>query len=482
MLDIKNTELEIDTQFDIFDGPVLEAIKFYSRRLIEDIYMFYSDNHWNPKFCKNKEFLRDPFWPSLCLLRDKNEFKYNKLTLILVPLDRVGAAQGASGCKVTICYFVLSNVALRELSGNDYKIISLPLILKFEYKTSNKLQLEFDNAQSVKVFADHSDGCFALPLKFDDEHERISVLWSSFKSNNYFCHSSVYGLGQTADKDSIAMLTELNLWKLIKEYNEQNDERTFSNIQNILNVIYSNLKPFHLRLGYNSTEVRNIIEEYRWYLRGIESEKDNSWRNIWENVWADKTIKLIDEFGGKSWVNPIYILEQLNNFNVSLHMGSVHGDLHPRNIVISHGNIPHMIDFAWSQDMVHIVKDFVLMECNFRFVVLKSQIKYSDCLELAKSITNESLNNYMVKSKNIYLSKIASIIKLIRDKLIEHIGSQINWNEEYIVPLFLVSMGLLRFIDSYNNQTATRLTILELAKYINDEIITKKEDCITDEI
>jgi len=53
-------------------------------------------------------------------------------------------------------------------------------------------------------------------------------------------------------------------------------------------------------------------------------------------------------------------------------LGAIQGDLHPGNIVYTRGGRPAIIDFGWASDKAHVAKDFVLLECNLRFLFLNN--------------------------------------------------------------------------------------------------------------
>ncbi|ACF45691.1 hypothetical protein Paes_0639 [Prosthecochloris aestuarii DSM 271] len=101
--------------------------------------------------------------------------------------------------------------------------------------------------------------------------------------------------------------------------------------------------------------------------------------------------KKIQDFD-KEWINPFWVFDKIKNNLISLKMGAIHGDLHPRNIVISHDDIPKIIDFGWTQPEAHFAKDFALMEANIRFVSLKPDYSYSYLTKLSKSIESDSIS------------------------------------------------------------------------------------------
>ena len=63
-------------------------------------------------------------------------------------------------------------------------------------------------------------------------------------------------------------------------------------------------------------------------------------------------------------------------------LGAVHGDLHPKNIVLgNYGNV-QIIDFGWAGVDPHVVVDYALLDINIRGTTLPSQISEHSILDL----------------------------------------------------------------------------------------------------
>jgi hypothetical protein len=146
-----------------------------------------------------------------------------------------------------------------------------------------------------------------------------------------------------------------------------------------------------------------------------------------------------------------------------MRLGAIHGDLHAGNIVYTRVARPALIDFGWAQDGAHIAKDFVLMECNLRFLTLRSQIKDE---ELDRFVEWIAWDKPIPVDIDDYLKGRSELVLKLRLKATEVFPSSTDWNREYIVPLFLVAFGLLRFAPQLGNQRAAVQSVLALAQHV----------------
>jgi hypothetical protein len=65
-----------------------------------------------------------------------------------------------------------------------------------------------------------------------------------------------------------------------------------------------------------------------------------------------------------------------------------------------------------------------------------------------------------------YLDERTRLIRRLRGKAAEVFPEDTDWDREYIVPLFLVAFGLLRFAPQLGNQQAAVQFVLALTRYI----------------
>src|SRR5207249_1485971 len=102
--------------------------------------------------------------------------------LILVPLERLGAAQGFSGSHVMIGYFCTDDNQILPSRPMVVKTLRLVEGGRTEEKNAaqEKLEQEWNSAKQIRLHAAYNVGAFATPLRYDKPN---SVLWSPFKSS-----------------------------------------------------------------------------------------------------------------------------------------------------------------------------------------------------------------------------------------------------------------------------------------------------------
>jgi hypothetical protein len=154
-----------------------------------------------------------------------------------------------------------------------------------------------------------------------------------------------------------------------------------------------------------------------------------------------------------------------------LSCGAIHGDLHPRNVILGEKSEPFLIDYGWARDSQHVAKDFVLLECNLRFVTLPPEIPEKDVLAMCTWL---SMRDAPPSVTDPVCEVRCELIRTVRRSLVSVIAEspkgaapQLFWITEYVAPLFLVALGLFQHLPNYSNQLAARLTVLSLATYIN---------------
>jgi hypothetical protein len=127
--------------------------------------------------------------------------------------------------------------------------------------------------------------------------------------------------------------------------------------------IYEKLYQRNCRKTFEGVKaIRNVLgAEYEWYLRHNRSERlVKAW------LGTSRDIERIEIYGD-SLPNPLQLVQRLLKVERNLPVSTVHGDLHPSNVVLDGREDPHLIDFNWCKNDAHILKDFLVMECSIRF-------------------------------------------------------------------------------------------------------------------
>lgn len=287
----------------------------------------------------------------------------------------------------------------------------------------------------------------------------FDVLWSLFSASAPLWHESVRGLTSSEN------LKVSDLRDPLQRNNKDIVSRVFQ-------ATYATMRNLHVPFGRRKRVSRRVIVEYEWYLRGLGKVWGSEWASVFGPVSDTNT-----QFAAKEWANPLWLIERLKDVSCDFTIGAVHGDLHPGNVVITSNDQPRIIDFGWAHDDAHIAKDFVLMECNLRFLFLRPQLASEEVDRLANWIQwGVEIPNGLTP----YCKDRCELVLALRGHAREALGEQADWNREYLLPLFLVAFGLLRFAPQLGNQQAAILTVLALATHIRDcGILNGDEGAIT---
>ncbi|MCP4372385.1 MAG: phosphotransferase [Deltaproteobacteria bacterium] len=437
-------------EFDLLDQEELEAIKHSAQNLLNRIFTSKAaDGTWN---------IRESIWPVIEIKKVGVQ-----AGLVLLPLSRIGGSEGYGGGRVMIGYFV-------DCSKNERILPSRPMVVKITQpqlkanKLHDILESEQSAAMSIRPFVLNKDS-FAIPLHFDgaDNPDGYSVLWAPFSSSRWIWDHR---------RKSRLSLEIYDLWQLLKKEEDMDIQRVnFSTSGHdackIISDVFKLLMPFHK--GGKSDPVppfkRYITQEYRNDLKRIEGP----WVKKWKHIWGTEVEKYTNDLN-VTWVNPFWVLEKIRLLpEVPLYCGAIHGDLHPKNIVLSENKLPFIIDFEFASDQSHITKDFVLMECNFRFVALSPNIPYETLATMSQWIGFDDTN--IPDYDNEYCHQRIKLISTLREIARDTFPKETNWDIEYILPLFLTALSLLRFMSNFDNQTAARVCILSMANYLEAHIL-----------
>lgn len=384
--------------------------------------------------------LLDVVWPGLTASQITATWLAS-VSLSLVPLARVGQMEGKSGSLVLVGRFHAAAAARP----------SHPLIVKTRRKSDARLRDEWDQAMLAKPHTYDRRDSFAIPIAFDDESD-FEVLWS-------LCMPNI--------RESETPVVDLSILPKVRDLREllresRTDDLAHTDPGQTLRQTYALLRNLHRdsasRLERPARDERTWGEEYEWYLRGY-SPSGGAWGAEWGNVWDAGT----KDDGPAEAMTPPQVVKALQSVRAIMQMGTVHGDLHPGNILLRANESPAIIDFGWARTGSHIAKDFVLMECNLRFMFLRPQIRHDDL---------EAFSNWVDWDASLpeglpaYLVARAALISEVRGAARDVFLADTDWISEYLVPLFLTAFGLLRFAPQLGNQVAAVMLVEALAKRV----------------
>ena len=394
--------------------------------------------------------VRESIWPARAQKGTRLHQKSLGANLVLQPLSRFGAQEGLSGSRVMISYFE---------DPDNMILYSRPMVVKLAKPTPvrDKLVDEMKNAQSIRSFAAYTKHRLAVPIHLDKsditQGRPFTVLWSPFSSSSSIWQD--YKLGQRPRP-------ALGIRDMAAYLDTTNPPHHRIELSHTIEEIFRLLLPFHLKNGRASSSMVSLRNEYSWYLHTPYS------RNNMHEFWGIEDT--IEDLLGRQTINPMKVLERLLKCRFNLQRGAIHGDLHPHNVVFSDTGAAHIIDFGWAQPNRHIAIDFVLLECNLRFVWLPHSVPMKSIDAMASWI---GFLDTPPVTGNPDCDRHIKLIQQIRRCADNCFPSDVNWDEEYIVPMFLISCGLLKHINDSRNQLAMRLTLLKLAQYIQDRMLSK---------
>lgn len=392
-------------------------------------------------------------WPAAYDFKKNNGclIPTNNIDVVVLPLDRIGAPAGASGASVFVGYF-----SDRDNTTPHQLLVSPPLILKIG--RLDKLKNEINFTTDWPTLSGDVSSHFAIPLRLDEVHPDKAVLIAPFRSQF------------KPDDDGIRIGIKLNdLWSLLHNPEELRPDPRVSppNWEAIKRYVGHTLDTVayihrNNKARYNRT-TSSYENAYGRYLRKTsELTKVNDAVNgyIPRHLFGnDSTVKAF----GQQWPNPSHIVKKLIESEDSFEgvFGPVHGDLHPKNIVIGHGDTVQLIDFGWARNNMHVVVDYLLLDINIRGTTLPSQIAGGDIIAMAKFLDFEQDPS---KLPDLLQPRATLIKEAIWSRSREVIQ---DWHKEYLIPFFLVAYGLLVYLDAARNQIALVASVLAAADLIN---------------
>lgn len=375
-------------------------------------------------------------WPRV---NDIKEVEY-----VIVPLDRLGAAPGFSGSKVVIAYYADAEKQYHS---------SRPLVVKIG--EPKKLDDEYQNGSQWAQIAPPQNLRFATPRKKPFPASGMSVLLSPFSSLT----KRRAGTGTRYD------MKIDDLWRrLIEGEKDPATPGEWGKACACVEDLMQLMQDPHEDGVQDRTLTRkrlSYLDEYRPYLRGAHDPESDR---------TDNTKLISDLFGdadrttafNREWPNPSHVLRRLLADRPEFEgaTGCVHGDLHPRNVVLDDHGMSNVIDFGWAKKGRHVIVDYVMLDINVRAMNAPSQVHPDDVLSLASFLLpTGTLPTGMLSLKRraelIETSIWAAAKPFVQD-----------WTTEYVTPLFLVAFGLLVYMDSARSQAALKATVLASAEHI----------------
>jgi len=225
-------------------------------------------------------------------------------------------------------------------------------------------------------------------------------------------------------------------------------------------------------IGAGNPSVPSTIvygQEYRRYLR--ERSRSRKLLNPLSDFFPNDRSE--SRHGRLVLRNPRRILERVKAQQVESIVRHVHGDLHPKNVLIDDRRHPNMIDFAYGDDRGHWIKDFVLMECSVRFVE-PPRLLDADALREADAALLQEHGTHRVRAiaegtstrTGAVLREMADLVETIRARC-RTCHPDYDF-EEYLTATYLILMGCIRLV-SYQD-LRVMLALCELADHLEPRL------------
>lgn len=391
-------------------------------------------------------------WPGAHDVKEAgNPIQLSDVDIVVVPLERIGAPAGASGASVFIAYYSEQKTS----GGKPQLLVAPPLVVKIG--GAKKLHREEEILKKWPTLAPAVRSHFAAPLHLDSLDQDFAVLIAPFQSEFQ------------AEKDGLRNRIKLqDLWSLLHQPEEllQDSKMDWSKINTVVGQALDTLDHVHRanKVAYNREKIK-YSSNYDRYLRDTYSvgSKSANRKHIPRLIFGSED--KVSAFG-REWKNPCHVIDEIMSDDASFEAttGPVHGDLHPKNIVLDIYDSAQIIDFGWARECLHIVVDYILLDVNMRGTTLPSQLSELDILAIATYLDPDENPSLLPEEVQQRASLIKNQIwnRMLDKKIVK------DWRAEYLIPFFLVSYGLLVHLDAARNQPALVATVLAAASMIDE--------------
>ena len=380
--------------------------------------------------------------PSNEIWPDSRHSRLDALDLVVLPLERVGAPAGQSGGRVFVAYFR----AHTRGTGTPEVPCSRPIAVKIDRK--HKMRDERSRVKQLPPLAGLAKpiACLDLTPIDDDRAILIAPFRSIDEPPEEIKVKDLWTVLQTADGPRDCALVDA--WPRVSRH-----------VKGALEIV----DRLHQGEG-RGRRTQSYAEALEWYLREtrIAGGSPGSRAHYPRGIFGDAPrVNAL----GRDWVNPTRVVDRLLKPSRTFEavIGAVHGDLHPKNVVLDKSDEPHIIDFGWARTDGAIVVDYILMDINLRSITLPSHVQEREILKMARFLTRDRKPTAMQP----FLQRRVDLIQEAIWERVKQQGIVRNWLAEYVIPLFIMAYGLLVHLDKARNQMALVATVLAAAEYID---------------
>lgn len=396
--------------------------------------------------------------------REIENFTLDNIVVRLFPLSRFTPSVGYSGADIFVIRFEYGH----QVFGGKKTPKSSPMIVKIG--NAEKLQIEegfrvyleaeAENMHSLKQF-------LSLPFTLVKTNSGgKAVLFTKFEVKSLVEEEAAY--------------KHQDLWRLLHEEYSSDDK-----VNTALKETLDGLKHLHnVEKGFLEMTYAQALGSYARGLPPIKysEQGQKAFRQI------DSVFKEYGEIESASGRLFKRILQ--SDRKMQWRVSAVHGDLHPKNIV--KGLNTKIIDFGWAQKKAPTLLDYLLLDINLRASTLSPYANRNTVIRMCKTLSwvdiaspniDMSDCSFCKSHMNFLEGYIWKPISDIFDEIIEGESTGDSsqqwkqerkielWNQQYIIPLFVLSYALLKYLDDTTNQTA----LIQLVKSCTSHILARND-------
>ena len=172
--------------------------------------------------------------------------------------------------------------------------------------------------------------------------------------------------------------------------------------------------------------------------------------------------------------HPLKIYPDLLNATLRERRSLVHGDLHPRNVLVDETGKGWLIDFAKTKTR-HNLFDFIKLETYIRIMILAPlhiHFSWIDYVEFELALNAQTLGQKVSMPANTHLAKAFTVIYTIRSIAHKYMeNSQSDFKKEYFPALLLYCLAMLKYYESQGvaSAQAVFLTAYALAASLEEK-------------
>jgi hypothetical protein len=358
----------------------------------------------------------------------------------LISMEHLGGVAGYSGSQLFVA-------ALRATNTRGRNIESQPLLLKLvenNAATAEKLRAElhrYDTIRHQLPGRAHSRPIGTSPRA--GMHSATRMVWSEFVDEK-----TISGL-PFGPPTELRHVLEQNRWRVATDS---------------IRAAYQILSQAHI--GSIST-----ICYYRHYTPYLRLAK--GWLpRLRQAVGNENSINVL----GATVSNPLVLLDIIHRRPAlttgTAHLSAVHGDLHPKNILVGEVFKACLIDFGWANPTFHTIVDFVFMEASLKFFRLPWHIPRCDLVPFERSLADDLQPTFA--SRCGPLRSAFDLIRSIRKFASPYIDTSANhwFVRQYLIPLFFVTVGLFPYAATIVNLEYLLMSSGMLATRIQESLTT----------